>query len=45
MTKEEKCLASEAMEKCPCEICQLVRKGRDIQMKFIKQMYEKEKTK
>ena len=30
-----KCLVSEAMDKCKCEMCKLSRKARDISLKFI----------
>jgi hypothetical protein len=37
---EEKCLTTEAMDKCPCEFCKLMRKARDIQLGWIMKMKE-----
>jgi len=35
---EEKCLTTEAMDKCPCEFCKLMRKARDQQIEWIMKM-------
>lgn len=34
MEKEDKCLVSEAMDKCKCEMCKLSRKMREQSLKF-----------
>ena len=33
--KEEKCLVTEAMDKCQCEMCKLFREMRDFNLKMI----------